>query len=97
MADAYPFYAHFTRAPTGSAGLTPRYAGYDESMSDPVTSKPAQEASERRVDPSDPPEIVLARGRRAETPSLLVGATALIVWSTAALVAGAVLLVWWLG
>jgi hypothetical protein len=38
----------------------------------------------------------LARGRAARTPFELIVAVAVVVWSVAALIAGAVLLVWWL-
>ncbi len=64
-------------------------------MSDQATSKP--EASEQHAGGTESAfEPVVARGRRAETPFLLVGGTALVVWSVVALVAGAVLVVWWL-
>lgn len=42
-------------------------------------------------------ERELARGRRSETPFMLVGGTALVVWAVAALIAAVVLLVWWVG
>lgn len=43
------------------------------------------------------PVTEIARGRRPETPFLLVGGTALVVGAIAALIAGVALLVWWLG
>ena len=51
------------------------------------------EAHEASVDMS----TTLARGRRSETPFLLVGWTAIVLGAIAAAVAGVVLLVWWLG
>ena len=63
--------------------------------------------SERTTEPRAPevsasgrgtqPVTDLARGRRSETPFLLVGGTAIVIGAIAALVAGAALLVWWLG
>ena len=43
------------------------------------------------------PATELARGRRSDMPFLLVGWTALVVGAIAALLAGALLAVWWLG
>jgi hypothetical protein len=42
-------------------------------------------------------ETELGRGRRADTPFLLVGGTAVVVGAVVAVLAGALLLVWWLG
>jgi hypothetical protein len=39
----------------------------------------------------------LGRGRRSETPFLLVGGTAVVIGVVVAVLAGALLLVWWLG
>jgi len=41
-------------------------------------------------------ETELARGRRSETPFLLVGSTAVVLGAVVAVLAGALLLVWWL-
>jgi hypothetical protein len=41
-------------------------------------------------------ETQLARGRRSETPLLLVGGTAVVLGAVVAVLAGALLLVWWL-
>jgi hypothetical protein len=41
-------------------------------------------------------ETELAQGRRGEMPFLLVGGTAVVVIGVAAVLAGALLLVWWL-
>ena len=41
-------------------------------------------------------ETELARGRRGETPFLLVGSTAVVLGAVVAVLAGALLLVWWL-
>jgi hypothetical protein len=51
------------------------------------------------LEPSEqagPTEEKLARGRASSTPFLLVGSVAATIWSALALIAGAVLLVWWL-
>jgi hypothetical protein len=71
-------------------------------VSEHGSSKPnAREDRPRGLEASteadDSTDATLARGRRGETPFLLVGGTALVVWSVAALFAGVVLLVWWLG
>lgn len=42
-------------------------------------------------------ETQLARGRRSETPFLLVGGTAVVLGALVAVLAGALLLIWWLG
>jgi hypothetical protein len=60
-----------------------------------VTETGAGEDPERRVD--EPYETEVARGRSARTPFLLIGGTALVVWSVATLAGAAVLVVWWLG
>jgi hypothetical protein len=39
----------------------------------------------------------LGRGRRPETPFLLIGGTAVVIGLIVVLLAGALLLVWWLG
>ena len=41
-------------------------------------------------------ETQLARGRRSETPFLLVGGAAVVLGAVVAVLAGALLLVWWL-
>ena len=41
-------------------------------------------------------ETEVARGRRSETPFLLVGGTAVVLGAVVAVLAGALLLVWWL-
>jgi disulfide bond formation protein DsbB len=58
---------------------------------------------ERRDAPSPPrstpagsTEEVLARGRAARTPFVLLGGMALAIWAVVAVVAVAVLLLWWL-
>lgn len=55
----------------------------------------------QRVDPVEstgdkPTQQALARGRAAGTPFALLGSVATAIWSVLALVAGAVLVVWWL-
>ena len=41
-------------------------------------------------------ETELARGRRGETPFLLVGSTKVVLGAVVAVLAAALLLVWWL-
>ena len=41
-------------------------------------------------------ERAVVTGRRSETPFVLVGGVALVIWAVAALVAAGVLLLWWL-
>jgi hypothetical protein len=41
-------------------------------------------------------EAQVARGRRSETPFLLVGSTAVVLGAVVAVLAAALLLVWWL-
>ena len=62
-------------------------------MTDPTTH-PAGE-----IPPADGTtglETELARGRRSETPFLLVGSTMVVLGAVVAVLAGALLLVWWL-
>ena len=63
----------------------------DRHQVDPVDA-PDLESSE----PVGPTEEKLARGRASTTPFVLLGSVAATIWSVLALVAGAVLLVWWL-
>lgn len=55
---------------------------------------------ERRPEPSPPAgttEEELVRGRRAETPFVVLGGVAVTIWLVVALVAAGLLLIWWLG
>ncbi len=45
---------------------------------------------------SEPAEESVARGRASTTPFVLLGGMALVIWSIVALVAGGLLLLWWL-
>ena len=58
------------------------------------TTHPAGEISP--ADATTGLETELARGRRSETPFLLVGSTAVVLGAVVAVLAGALLLVWWL-
>jgi disulfide bond formation protein DsbB len=56
--------------------------------------------SDARVEPlpaADSTEEAVARGRATETPFVLLGGVATVIWLVVALVAAALLLVWWLG
>jgi hypothetical protein len=48
-------------------------------------------------DTSASTEEVVARGRAARTPFVLLGSIALTIWAVVALVAIGALAVWWLG
>jgi hypothetical protein len=58
------------------------------------TTHPAGEISP--ADATTGLETELARGRRGETPFLLVGSTLVVLGAVVAVLAGALLLVWWL-
>ena len=47
--------------------------------------------------PRDTTEDVVVRGRATGTPFVLLGGVALVIWAIVAIVAAAVLLLWWLG
>ena len=47
--------------------------------------------------PADSTEEAVARGRASETPFVLLGGVALVIWGIVAVVAAALLLLWWLG
>ena len=63
-------------------------------MSDRTTQPQAREAPVAGT--ATRPVTDLARGRRSETPFLLVGWTAIVIAAFAAVVVGAALVVWWL-
>jgi hypothetical protein len=46
--------------------------------------------------PAAPTETAVARGRASGTPFVLLGGVALVIWAVVAIVAAALLLVWWL-
>jgi len=51
-------------------------------------------------DASSPPDTTgeaVVRGRGSGTPFVLLGGVALVIWAIVAIVAAAVLLLWWLG
>jgi len=58
------------------------------------TTHPAGETSS--ADRTTGLETELARGRRGETPFLLVGSTVVVLGAVVAVLAAALLLVWWL-
>ena len=60
------------------------------------TTSPAREAD---VDPSESAgttEEALIQGRSPGTPFVLLGGVALVIWAVVAIVAGGLLLLWWL-
>jgi hypothetical protein len=46
--------------------------------------------------PAGPTEEALSQGRSPGTPFVLLGGVALVIWAVVALVAGGLLLLWWL-
>jgi hypothetical protein len=64
--------------------------GYPDAMPDPTTRIPRSPSATTDL------ETELGRGRRSETPFLLVGATALVLGVIVVALAGVLLLVWWL-
>jgi hypothetical protein len=48
------------------------------------------------TDPAGRTETAVARGRASGTPFMLLGGVALVIWAVVAIVAAALLLVWWL-
>ncbi len=52
--------------------------------------------SAEQTDPAGPTETAVARGRASGTPFMLLGGVALVIWAVVAIVAAALLLVWWL-
>ena len=61
---------------------------------------PARQNAENADPPTGgsagPTERAVVTGRRSETPFVLVGGVALVIWAVAAIVAAGVLLLWWL-
>jgi hypothetical protein len=63
----------------------------------PAVGDATSDAGEGRVPATDSTEEAVARGRASETPFVLLGGVATVIWLVVALVVGAALLVWWLG
>ena len=63
-------------------------------MADPIEQEtpPAEDA----VRPDESVEDAVRRGRWSGTPFVLLGSVALTIWLVVGIVAGVVLLVWWL-
>ena len=61
-----------------------------------VDERGGREPSEDTPREGDSVEDVVRRGRWAGTPFVALGSVAAVVWLAVALVAGAVLLIWWL-
>ncbi|HEX2302295.1 MAG TPA: hypothetical protein VHH57_01620 [Gaiella sp.] len=68
-------------------------------MADDTDIRERERADAPRVEPepAGPTEATLARGRASGTPFVLLGGVALVIWAVVAVVAAALLLVWWLG
>ena len=63
------------------------------------TTSPVRQAEADPPEPSEPPgptEEALTQGRSPGTPFVLLGGVALVIWTAVALVAGGLLLLWWL-
>ena len=57
----------------------------------------ASDARDERLPATDSTEEAVARGRASETPFVLLGSVATMIWLVLGLVVAAALLVWWLG
>jgi len=60
------------------------------------TGDAASDARDERVPATDSTEEAVARGRASETPFVLLGRVATVIWLVGGLVVAAALLVWWL-
>lgn len=56
----------------------------------------SDEPPRRATSTSESAEESVTRGRASATPFVLLGGTAIVIWAIVALVAGVVLVVWWL-
>lgn len=56
----------------------------------------SDEPPRRAMSTPESAEESVARGRASATPFLLLGGTALFIWAIVALVAGGLLVLWWL-
>lgn len=63
----------------------------------PVAEEAADDVASDVSSPPDTSEESVARGRGSGTPFALLGGVALVIWAIVAIVAAAVLLLWWLG
>ena len=63
----------------------------------PPTGDAASDARDERVPATDSTEEAVARGRASETPFVLLGSVATVIWLVVGLVVAAALLAWWLG
>ena len=62
-----------------------------------ATDDAASDARDERPPATDSTEEAVARGRASETPFVLLGSVATVIWLVVGLVVAAALLVWWLG
>ena len=62
-----------------------------------ATDDAASDARDERAPATDSTEEAVARGRASETPFVLLGSVATVIWLVVGLVVAAALLVWWLG
>jgi len=61
-----------------------------------ATDDAASVVRDERVSATDSTEEAVARGRATETPFVLLGSVATVIWLVVGLVVAAALLVWWL-
>ena len=62
-----------------------------------ATGDAASDARDERAPAADSTEEAVARGRASETPFVLLGSVATVIWIVGGLVVAGALLVWWLG
>lgn len=73
-----------------------RPIGVSDRIESPESAEPEVPAGEDTSAPGDSMEDVVRRGRWSGTPFVLLGSVAATIWLVVAVVAGLVLLVWWL-
>ena len=61
-----------------------------------TTGDAASDVRDERAPATDSTEEAVARGRASETPFVLLGSVATVIWLVVGLVVAAALLVWWL-
>jgi hypothetical protein len=68
-----------------------------DATDDAASDDAASDARDERTPATDSTEEAVARGRASETPFVLLGSVASVIWLVVGLVVAAALLVWWLG
>ena len=69
----------------------------ESTQQEPPVDDAASDARDERVPAADSTEEAVARGRASETPFVLLGSVATVIWIVGGLVVAVAVLVWWLG